>query len=287
MHLSRIFPLVVLSLSAAVVPAWSQIVGPLTFDSAADLTDNFRNIQLPGSTGQVTVATDGGNSYLDVAAGTSSIAWVAAYDTTPAVAGDAHQTFSGDFTVSFGISSAHANASFGFYLVDPLNSGNNLLTLFNLDSTAGTAGNEQIRFWRDTANLTAGDTGTIYASGISGTEGSFHFPTNSWITSASVAGNVVASATSPYTFYPVSFTYSPSSSQLTVTQGSFSSTLAIPAADVIANPRLLLRVNDPSLAAGSVKIDNFTVTTIPEPASAVLAGLSALGLGMMRRRRRG
>lgn len=273
MKLSRAF----LIFFCAIPAAYSATVTNITFDNASDLANNFRQTQAAGTAnGLVT------GGYVDIAAAGSPTAYVAVYDTTPGNAADPAVTFDGAFTVTLSVSAAEANSSFGIYLYESGTS-NNLLMIFNLDSSIVSAGNELIRFWRDAANVGAGDVGTIYGAGaVTGTNGAFDATSSGYHTNATVRGDATVDTTSPYTFYNLTLDYDPTGRTMKATVGNFSSTLAIPVGDVIVNPSIALRINDTSTGAGSAKFDNFSV--IPEPSSSLLL-LGGAGMLAIRRRR--
>jgi hypothetical protein len=265
-------PLIVASfaiLSASFAQA--QFVLPLTFDAPGEFSANFRSTANSSTASQV---TDAGNGFVQVLGGTGTTPWIGIFDTTPGDNSDPAQTFSGDFTVRLDISGANTNSSFGVFFFDPANpGGNNLLAIFNLDSPAGTPGNEQFRFWRDTSITTSAVSNIYGTSSFTGTNGAYDATTTSWVTTAANRGDEAIDFTSPFTFYTLDFTYSPSNSTLQVATGSFSATLGV-----------ALRINDAIVdASNTAKFDNFAV--IPEPATASLAGLGALGFALLRRRR--
>jgi hypothetical protein len=265
-------------LSAPVIHA--QSVNPLNFETAGQLSSNFRPI-LNGTT--ASEGSDGTNGFVQVLGGTNTTPWIGIYDTTPGDAGDPAQTFSGPFTLRIDISGANTNSSFGLFLFDSANQANNLLTIFNIDNNTVAAGNEQIRFWRDTSMVSSAVTNAYTTSAFTGTNGTADAGTNSWITTAAIRGNEVIDTTSPFTFYTLDFTYDPGASTLQVSTGSFSATLTVPAADLIANPAVAVRINDAVVdASNTAKFDNFAV--VPEPGSITLLGLSALGMMTVRRR---
>jgi hypothetical protein len=270
-------------LTALVCGLQAQTAGPFNFDTSAELSDNFR---ATAGSGFASVVSVGAQSFVEVSA-TASNPWIGVFDTTPLNAADAAQTFSGPITLTLDVSAAPASASFGIFLFDAGNSSNNLLTIFNLDSTAGATGNEQIRFWRDTA-INSGAVANQYtvASGLfTGTNGATDATTNSWVTSAAVRGDATVDTTSPFNFYTLTFTYDPVAATLRLASPSFSATLNIPGADLISNPAIALRVNDPTLNdANSVRIDNFAV--VPEPVAASLFGFAGVALALRRPRRR-
>ena len=266
------------ALGFSALPGRAQLAGPLNFDAPGQLGANFRTLLAPG-TGSVTdtagyVAVDGPQT-----------AWIGAFDTTPSDSTPATQdTFAGAIKIHIDISAANANASFGIFLFDATTATspgtNNILALLNLDSSVVSPNTEQIRFWHDT--ITSGTAVTNqYITGISGTNGSFS--SNSWVSTAATQDFDISA---PFQFLSLDFTYDPTAGTLLVATPNFSATLAIPGADIITNPGIALRINDPGTVGdtGTQKFDNFTVTNVPEPTAATLL-LAGLGLGARRRRR--
>jgi hypothetical protein len=276
----RLLPLFVFGIGIATFPAFAsaQLVS-LDFETSGQLGANF-NAALSLNASFASEQSSGGNGYVAATSpAAGSAAWIGVYD--PADPSNVIPTFSGPITISLDISSESANASFGVFLFDTADAGNNLLALYNLDFSGA---NEQIRFWHDTPlNSTNVVAANQYLSGsINGTNGTFSG--NAWITNAGSAGATV-STTSPYTFYRLTFAYDPTARTLRLASDTFSATLNIPAGDVINNPGFALRVNDPS-AGGSpaltAKIDNLTV--VPEPGTAAMLALAGLVFGLRRRR---
>jgi hypothetical protein len=272
-------------LTGSVCALQAQTAGPLDFDTPGQLSGNFR----PNFHGAfASEVTAGGQSFVEVSSAGVAEPWIAIYDTTPLDNSDAAQTFSGPFTLTLDITAATPNSSFGVFLFDAVTPGNNLLTIFNLDSSAPTAGsgNEQIRFWRDSGMATSAVSNIYSTAAFTGTNGLAHVATNSWITDGTAAAGSVTDTSSPYTFYTLTFAYDPIAATLRVASPFFSATLNIPAADVINNPAIALRINDPSVdvLGNNARIDNFAV--VPEPMTASLFGFAGVALALRRPRRR-
>jgi len=263
--------------------ARADLAGPLDFETAGQLSANFRD-SLKGVTTIVAQQTDSGG-YVSVDA--PQTAWIGIYDTTPLNSSDASQVFGGPIKVHIDVSASVANASFGLFLFDSTNpspSTKNLLALLNVDSALGSNTAEQIRFWKNTSTTSTAVTNQYDLTAISGTNGSTDSGTKSWFSNAGSSGETIS--TSPlYTFTSLDFIYDPTALTLSVATPNFSATLAIPAGDVINNPAIALRINDPGTAGttSTQKIDDFSVTAVPEPGTATLL---LVGLAACTRRRR-
>ena len=269
-----LFPTAFVAALVMTCPSWADLAGPLDFETAGQLGANFRATLNGGNASQ---ATDSGGY---VALNGSQNAWIGIYDTTPGNNADASQTFAGKITIHLDISAANATASFGIFLFDDSNrSGNNLLTILNVDTAPGGT-TEQIRFWKDSTLTDLAVTNLYSSTFISGTNGSADAGTNSWLSNAGSSGQTI-DTTAPFTFTSLDFTYDPAAGTLLVATPNFSATLAIPGADIITNPGIAIRINDPGTDAGTQKFDNFGV--VPEPGTAALL---LIGLGICARRRR-
>jgi hypothetical protein len=269
-------------LAASLPSAMGQLAGPLDFETGTQLSGNFR-ATVNGST--ASQASDGANGFISVNGGTGTTPWIGIYDTTPGDSTDVSQTFGGPIKVHFDISAANSNASFGIFLFDDANrNGNNILALLNVDTTVGGTGTEQIRFWKDTSITTSAVSNPYSTSQFTGTNGSANAGTSSWISDVTASSAMSIDTDAPFTFYSLDFIYDPSAMTLTVATAAFSATLAIPAADIINNPGVALRINDSAVNdPNTQKVDNFLVA-VPEPGSAAVVALASLALAMTRRR---
>ncbi|NJK90509.1 MAG: PEP-CTERM sorting domain-containing protein [Blastochloris sp.] len=87
-------------------------------------------------------------------------------------------------------------------------------------------------------------------------------------------------------FSTLTVNYTPGSSNdtlLSLSMGTLNHSVIIANSEAIANPRIAIRLFDPSTTAGSVKFDNFSV--IPEPSTYVMLLLGFVLLLVLRRRR--
>jgi hypothetical protein len=239
--------------------------------SSNQFTQNFRLISTgTGSTGQSDpTANEPGNDFVSYerTGGTASVGSVLLYDTTPANTGDTAQVFSGPLSISLDLAAVNATSGAGIYLVDPTNVDNNI-GIFAQISASST--NERLGYRLD-ADLDGGTTGTETA-GYTGDSASL-----------SAHANPV--------FTTLTLTYTPGATSDTLV-ASFGSLVAaeyvLTGAERLGSETfmLALRLNDTSnTTSTSVKIDNLTVSVVPEPSGwALLLGATGL-LGLLRRRR--
>lgn len=171
-------------------------------------------------------------------------------------------------TVSFDARVAGANSSIGLYFVDATNNRNNILVLLNIDSSNT---DSLFRVFYD-GNPTTGTAGTAPGGTPSGSADiGIHAGDLDW--------------------GKLSFTLSTSGEDgrrmvyLSAGDHTFSYSLAGSHIDW-AQTELILRVADTS-ASGAVGVDIRLNPSIPEPSVAVsLVGVAALGVCLLRRRRR-
>jgi hypothetical protein len=243
----------------AAVITTSVPVGPITFDTPADYTNNFREFYDNGAK----LNQSGG--VLAQTAGANTDNGIAIYDQTPADATDVN-VFASPFRVTFTGRAAVAASSIGVILIDPADNNNNVIALFNFD-VGGVTTADTIRFFKDgPINTTQTSVGTQVGATVTGDAG--------------VDGN------STFTNFTLDYSVSGTTPTLKLTVGSLSATSAFSAGDAIASPQLAFRLFDATNAAGSTDIDNVTVTAVPEPASAGLVALAGLPALFRRGRRR-
>ena len=256
-------------LASSLAASAEVIVGPFNFETGSaatnQYTSNFRETAFGAYLTPMDPSVAATNHYvvhdnLGAIGGT-----IAVYDPTPGTV-DAETGFSGAFSVQFDVSAAQASSSFGIYFFDTTVTANNLLALVNLDAN-GTQ--ETVRVFQDRA-LTDPTPGSQIGSTFT----------------ASSDLNISPDATP--VFGTLQLTYTPvvgGGATVGVTLGTLSTSFNIAAADTIVNPGIALRINDISSSAGTAKIDNFQVSTIPETGVSVLSlGCGILCLLIQRRR---
>lgn len=272
--------------------ASAAIVGPFDFESGTtssnQYTQNF--LQIHSQNSATLTHTDPAddeepnNDYLKLAQTSGDVRVVAALNTNVTKSLSNSNTFSGNLTLNFDVSSnMPGGSSFGIYLFDPAstNGTNNLNVMLQFNQSGGT---DRIRFASD-GNPTSGSSGTLYrGDAISGSTG--------WLVggdgSADTYWNVDAlpsTSEASQSWTSGSLVYVPGTNDdttLTLTLGTFSLTWTVPNA---------LRVDDPAVAflfsgygsgSNSWRIDNIEV--VPEP---TLLGLLPLAGLLVRRRRHG
>ncbi len=259
--------------AVAAIPATVGRAALVDFETAGDLTNNFR--QSTGDANVAQTADAAGNDYVTVNnqqtanAGKSFL-----YDTTPADAtSGTASTFSSTnpITVSYAFQAGTTGTStnsFGVYIIDPTNeTTNSLLALLNVDASAT---NERIRFFKD-GNWSTSSAGTQVGSNND-------------------SSSSIVAVGDPFKTLTLTYSVSGTTPTLTLAVGSFSATSAFSAGDAITNPEFALRIYDAQTSDGSsitqhtttANFDNFQV--VPEPASLGMLG-AGLGLALMRRRR--
>jgi hypothetical protein len=258
-------------LAAAVLasPAAAQVLVSLDFETASQVTNNFRT---GTSTASALAQTSNGaaNDYLTVTnnlAGTNGLRSLV-YDTTPASSA-VQNTFSGSSIIEGDIDTSKAGQSFGVYIVNPSVEGTsnfNLLALFNWDAS-GT--NDQVRFFRNSSFTAAGTGTSAYNSGTT----------------------ISAGVNAADGFAPFSLTYSQDTSDTTqailnMTVGTFNTgNILMGTGTYLSSYEIGFRFGTSNAVGDQVALDNISVTQVPEPSAAALAVTGLLGLAWLRRKR--
>jgi hypothetical protein len=239
----------------------------LNFNTAGQFTGNFRKL-----TTTTNVITETGSAIsLDLAGSTTGP--FHEYDTDPASAPGTPFVVGDGLRVTFQFRVAAGGSTVGVFFADPTSvengPSNSLLGLFNINST-GTL--DRFRLTSDSANLSTGDLGTVALNEeVDTTVGLSTTTLSDFSLTLTVAGTTptlamtVGGVTRSQTFAPGTF--------------DFANGEAV----------VILRLFDGSTAAGTpVVLDNFAITSIPEPGAA--SGLALAGLAgalLIRRRRQG
>lgn len=255
----------ILAVMAGMIATNAQAVGPIDFETAGDLANNFRlNTNVLAVARLSQTGPGAGNDYIQhnntpFASGGGTIG---IYDTTPGDIDATQNTFAGPFSVEFDISGVQASSSFGVFLINPAENAptrnDNLLALFNLDSTGTT---DLIRFFRD-GNTPFNDANAgTQVNSVSGSSGL----------------NVSSDLSPVWEHFKLDYSVLLGVPQLTLTVGSLSATSTYSAAHALpANVEVAFRIFDSSATEGTAKIDNFQITLAPEPGSGVLLGIGAM-----------
>lgn len=257
------------------------VAGPFDFETAGQYANNFYAVSAATETGQSTGLANNYVQLNDIAGQNGAF-----YYGTSANTGS-EPTFSGAFTVQFDVSAVTVGSAFGVYLVNPANTANSLLAYFNLDYS-GTS--DEIRFFMngDPANATS-TAGTKITSGITGIGGALSSGTYSGNSGLNVSGDNYTSGTPVWGTMDVTYTpgTSPNTTTLSLALGSLSATAVIPDSEEIINPEIAVRLVDAgNNVPGTAKIDNFEITSVPEPSVFALmsAALGVAALGMARKK---
>ncbi len=243
----------------------SLAVGPIDFETAGDLANNFRlNTNTVNSSRLSQIGPSAGNDYIahNNSPTDSSSTTVGIYDTSPGDVNATQSLFTGPFSVEFDISGAQATSSFGVLLINPDENGfrtDNLLALFNLDVTGTT---DRMRFFRDgNSPFNNGSAGTLVGAATDGNAGIDASPD-----SAPFWGHL-----------KLDYSVIAGVPQMTLTVGNLSATSTYLTTDALpSSVEVAFRVFDVNGTDGTAKIDNFQISSVPEPTSAALIGL---GLG--------
>ncbi|NMC82647.1 MAG: PEP-CTERM sorting domain-containing protein [Armatimonadetes bacterium] len=251
----------------------SLAVGPIDFETAGDLANNFRlNTNTVNSSRLSQIGPSVDNDFIahNNNPFNSSSTTVGIYDTSPGDVDATQSLFSGAFSVEFDISAVQTASSFGVVLINPDEINfrtDNLLALFNVDNS-GTL--DTIRFFRDgNSPFNNGSAGTLVGTAVNGDSGL----------------NVSSDAAPVWGHFKMDYAVNAGVPQMTVTVGNFSATSAFDAAHALpSSVEVAFRIYDLS-GDGSAKLDNFQITSVPEPTSAALIGLG-LAAALLNYRRR-
>ncbi|CAM3030970.1 PEP-CTERM sorting domain-containing protein [Rariglobus hedericola] len=241
----------------------------LDFETAGQLTDNFRNL---GPSNPINTQSSNGvaNDYIIHNVPDASVTAAALlYDTTP---GDTTTGTQSTFSVSsplkidFDFRATTAGSSIGIIFADSTNASNNMLALFNIDNTGTT---DLVRFFKD---------GTVTSASVTaGLQSGSNQTASTGVDIGSAFGH-----------YSVTLSVTGTSPSLTLTVGSQTfSNVPVSGDFDWANTTVILRIFDTggSAANTTVDVDNFTINSIPEPSTyAAFFGTSVLGLALLRRR---
>jgi hypothetical protein len=260
---SLMFPLA----AFATVTAHAQV--SLDFETAGQVSGNFRNLG-PATNSNTQSSNSAANDYLiHNIADSSFSAAVLLYDTTPGDTTNGTQStfsLSSPLAVSFDFRATTANSSVGIIFADSTNAGNHVLALFNVDSSGTT---DLFRFFKD---------GTVTTASVdSGVQSGTNQSVSTGVDVGSSFGN-----------YSVTLSVVGTTPTLAVTVGNqtFSRTFAAGDFDW-ANTTVALRLFDAGNTSSTpnIWVDNFTISSIPEPSTyAAISGAAVLGLAFLRRR---
>lgn len=235
----------------------------INFNGGTEFADNFRDTSFRPFVGHTTQA----NGYVSADHTVTEAALhyqdTVIYDTTPA---DSVQQnlFSGDVSIFLDVRAAQAGSSIGFTIINPSETGGQQTFFFNWDTDSGP--NELFRVTTDTNLTEPGINTTVYSQ-------------------QSDSGLLAGSGL----FTTISLRYwegSPGVAFMNFTAGSFNSgDVSLGAGSYLPSFQIGIRAYDGVDGSavgqiGGVDYDNFRV--IPEPGSAILLAVSALGV--MRRR---
>lgn len=242
----------------------SAAIGPIDFETAGDLTGNFRlygNVPDVSHTGPAA-----GNDY--VVYQHNSIVppgHVGLFDTTPGDGSATQNTFSGNLRVEFDLSASERNSRFGVWFIDPTpgNANRNLLAWFGMDVLPT---RDIIRFFKN------GDP-------ISGNPPSFGVFMGG--TSPTVQSGADVSPDTTMTWSRLTVDYWVDSlgvPTIALTVGTLTAVSSYEASDALpANVEVAFYLLDQP-GDGSAKLDNFSITQVPEPSALMLLFLGALPL---------
>jgi len=253
---------VALALAASTQAALVQFSNTTT-DSYAS---NFQQLALVRNAGSInpSVAQDNTNQNLVLTSGTSSAGILSAVydnpsDSTPT-------TFSSrSFTASIDVKFSVDGASFGFYIGTRAGGANDILALFNVNSTVGSGTKDWIRFCTGTDMSVPNITPTLTTGALTDT--------------GLTIGQVIT----------LTLTATPGSGAntnfaLSATNGTDTlNTTTIFSTPLMANYEVGIRGSTATGSPATVVFDNFSVV-VPEPASLSVVGVGAMGLLGRRRR---
>lgn len=267
MKMPSILSLCVLS-TWMLLSAQGQSAILVNFNTDGDLANNFRYV----FNGNSVTSHSGADGYaINTSGNGTTNGDIFAYDTTP---GDAASKtlFSGDVTVTMRISAANAGASFGFFIINPTETGTQPLALFNWDN--GTSPNttyDQIRIFTS-ANIVDVGVGSLATGG-------------------NVSGSSGINADGGFSTITFSYKNIGGNGHMSLSMGSLSVTDVSLSTAFLSSYQIGIRVFDPysDTIPGGTKFDDFTVNIdpIPEPSGMALLALPFAGLILGRRREGG
>lgn len=249
----------------------SAAIGPIDFETAGDLTGNFR---LYGNVSDVsqTGPTAGNDFVVYQHNSIMPLGHAGVYDITPGDGSATQSTFSGNLRVEFDLSASQRNPRFGVWLIDPTpgNASRNLLAWFGMDVIST---RDIIRFFKN------GDavSGNPPSMGINAGPGS----------GGPADSGVDVSLDTAHTWSHLTLNYWVDSlgvPTISLSVGTLTAVSSYEASDALpANVEVAFYLLDQS-GDGNAKLDNFSITQVPEPSAMMFL---LLGAWPMCRRGRG
>lgn len=244
----------------------SAALGPIDFETAGTLTGNFRlyaNVTNVSQTGPAA-----GNDYVLYQHDINSLiptGHVGVYDTTPGDGSTTQSTFSGPLRVEFDLSASPRGYRFGVWFIDPTpgNANRNLLAWFGLDVLST---RDIIRFFKH-GDAVSGNPPFMGSSGGIGSG-----------TPAESGADISPDTALTWSHLTVDYWVDSGVPTISLTVGSLTAVSTYEAADALpANVEVAFYLHDPAFE-GSAKLDNFSITQIPEPSAMMLLILGAFPL---------
>lgn len=256
---------------ALAAPLSAQVF--LDFNGSGDVAANTRNLSTDAA--YAFASDSSGNGYIKGTTGSF------AYDANGSTAGVSNFAVSqgNPLTVSFKISAQGGISSIGIYIINNNTANPNTptsayLTLININPSGA---NDRVRFWDTPLNPTT-NPGTNLVDGS--------LPNNSVdfiATEPAVEAGVLPFATTATLVYSINVSNEPVLTlSLTGGPNNASSTYTLTGATAFTDVQVGIRLNG---GGNAMRMDNLSITSVPEPGAATLLAILGGGLFLVRRRR--